>query len=636
MAGPGYANIFGGGSILPSWPAYLAIDLTADQVLQWPTEVNSGNGAIVAEILEVTSAAAGLTIQLSSALEVGLGYSFLVNNVGANTFSLLDNAGGTLAAIASGEVWQVYCADNSTAAGTWRIFQYGAGVSTANASTLAGAGLKAINTTLNERIAINAQTTNYAVQSTDRAALVEWTGTGGGTITLPTPAAVGADWFCFIRNSGGAAITVTPGAGQLNGAASLTFNINDSAIIVSDGADFWTIGYGQSLSSTFTFATINLGGLSGTYTLTGANLGRTSYKFIGALAGNITVVVPASQAQYWVDNETTGAYTFTVSSSGAGGTTYAISQGNRMIVYCDGLNIVPAVTLSSGTPTFPSGSAAAPGIAFSSDLTTGLYLAGNHTLGFAANGVVVGTVNATGDWMFGIPEAGISLTVNGLAGNQALELVSGNPGDHSTTDFLINRAGSTANQVGEGPSIQLQDTTNNESLVLQMSGGQIEIWQETGGAWAQVGVFDTGGNFKVAKNLTVSGTLNVVGNTTLAATTVTGAATLQSTLGVAGNTTLAATTVTGAATLQSTLGVAGNTTLAATTVTGAATLQSTLGVTGNTTLAATTVTGAATLQSTLGVTGNTTLAAATVTGAATLQSTLGVTGLITATGGVNT
>lgn len=440
MAGPGYSNIFGGGSILPSWPAYLAIDLTADQVLQWPTEVNSGNGAIVAEILEVTAAAAGLTIQLSSALEVGLGYSFLVNNVGADTFSLLDNAGGTIAAIASGEVWQIYCADNSTAAGTWRVFQYGAGVSTANAAALAGAGLKAVGSLLNERIFVNAQGVNYTIQNSDRAALVEWTGAGGGAFTLPNPATVGSDWFCYIKNSGGAALTVTPAAGSIDSSASATFQINNSAIIVCDGVNFWTIGFGQSLSSSFNFVTINLGGLSGTYTLAGANLNRISYKFIGALAGNLQVVVPASIQQYWVSNGTTGAYTLTFASSGAGGATVTVPQGTNNILYCDGLNIVQAVYSAATTPQFPDGSAAAPGITFTSDTGMGLYKAGTDILGIATAGVSRGTVNATGNWSLPAATFGTTFTVAGGIATDTIGIGSGN----GYPNFLVFKAATTA------------------------------------------------------------------------------------------------------------------------------------------------------------------------------------------------
>ena len=409
----GFTDIFTGDSILPSWPAYLALMLTADVLLGWPTEINAGNGYVVAEILEVNAQSANLSIQLSPATEIGEGYSFLVNNVGGNTVTVLDNLGNTLASVASGTVWQLYCADNTTQQGTWRAFQYGAGVSNANAAALAGSGLKAIASTLNDRIFVNAQVVNYALQDTDRASLIEWTGAGGGAFTLPAPATVGSDWFCYIKNAGGASLVVTPAAGSINSAASQTFQVNDSAIVVSDGANYWTIGFGQSLNSSFNFATISLAGLSGTYTLAGSNLNRISYKFIGALAGNITVVTPASVQQYWIDNETTGAYTMTISSSGSGGATVVLPQSSRNIFYCDGLNIVAAVSGQGVVPTFPDGGAGNPSITFTSDTTLGLYKAGTDTLGIASAGTLRGTVNATGNWVLSNASTGTTLTLTG-------------------------------------------------------------------------------------------------------------------------------------------------------------------------------------------------------------------------------
>jgi hypothetical protein len=233
------------------------------------------------------------------------------------------------------------------------------------------------------------------------------------------------------------------------------------------------------------------------------------------LAGNVTFTVPASVAQYWINNQTSGAFTLTIASSGIGGATYTVAQGNSMILYCDGLNIVPAVQLSAGTPTFPNGSAADPSITFASDATTGVYLAGTHTLGFAANGVEVGSVNGSGDWIFGAPASGITITINGLSGNTSLELLSGNASSGAFPDLLIDRAGSTINQVLQGPNLELSDTTNHNGVVIQSSGGQIEIWEQfNNGSWFQVCTFDTAGNAKIFKNLAVSGNVTVSGSTT--------------------------------------------------------------------------------------------------------------------------
>ncbi len=498
-----FTNIFTGDSILPSWPAYLSLALTANILLGWPTEINAGNGYVVAEIIEVNASSPNLSIQLSPATEIGVGYSFLVNNVGANTVTVIDNLGNTLASISSGQVWQLYCADNTTQQGTWRVFQYGAGVSTANASALAGAGLKAISATLNNRIFVNAQVSNYTVQNSDRASLVEWTGAGAGTFTLPAPSTVGSDWFCYIKNAGGASLVVTPAAGSINSAANQTFQVNDSAIVICDGQNYWTIGFGQSLNSSFNFVTISLAGLSGTYTLSGSNLNRISYKFIGALAGNITVVVPASVQQYWMDNETSGAYTLTISSSGTGGATAVLPQASRNIFYCDGLNIVAAVSGQGVVPTFPDGSAAAPSITFTSDTTLGLYKAGTDTLGIATAGTARGTVNATGNWV--LPPASTGTTFS-LTGGLSIDSLSAS-GSATIGGIIYLNTGGTA--AAPGAFAFTGDTATglyqNGLHIIGISADGVNV-----GNWSSGGLTLPG-----SAALTVGGTLTVSGTTTL-------------------------------------------------------------------------------------------------------------------------
>jgi hypothetical protein len=442
-----YQTVFGGHLVAPALPTYLALNISANTVLGWPLESNITSPA-AAEIIDVTATAPGLTIQLSDARQVGTGYCALFNNVGGNTFTLLDAQGNTLMAPAPGAAWQIYLADNSTLQGTWRVFQYGASVSVANAAALAGAGLKAISATLNEQILINAQAVNYTIGSgtnQDRASCVEWTGGSGGTFTTSTAPTLGTGWFCYIKNGGTGVLTLTPGSGTINGSASMTFNPNDSAIIATDGTNFFSIGFGQSVASSFNFVTISLAGASGNVTLAGAQLNRISYKFTGALAGNTTVIVPASIQQYWVDNETTGAFTLTISAGGAGAT-FVVPQANRVILYCDGLNIVNAVSAGTGGTTLVAdGSAAAPGLTWASDTQMGLYKAGVDTLAFSTAGTARGNINAVGQWTLNAPTSGNALIVNGAAAAVAIFAGSG-----SSSGISISRTGTTVGDVGSG------------------------------------------------------------------------------------------------------------------------------------------------------------------------------------------
>lgn len=336
-----FSTLFGGNLVAPAIPTYLSLSFGVNTILGWPLESSITN-PIAAEIIDCTATAGGLTLQLSDARQISNGYCALFNNIGANTFTVLDAQGNVLMSPASGQAWQLYLADNSTLQGTWRVFQYGAGVSNANAASLAGAGLKAITTTLNERIVINAQSSTYNIVNGDRATCIEWT-SGTGTFNLPNPATVGSDWFVYIKNSGSGTLSlVAAGGGTIDGLGNLPFLPNNSAIVLTDGTNFFSVGFGQSIASSFNFISIDASG-SGNLTLNASQQNKIAYKFTGTLTGARTIVIPGTVQQYWVDNETAGAFTLTVSTGV--GTTTTVAQGFREILYCDGTNVLNATTV---------------------------------------------------------------------------------------------------------------------------------------------------------------------------------------------------------------------------------------------------------------------------------------------------
>lgn len=336
---PSYTDVFGGQNIYPAQLTLLVLNpLTANTTLSWPVEQAIAGTNVFADIIEVTPNA-GLAITMPDAQLAGPGQATLVNNVGANTVTIKDNAGNTIGTVASGVVKQFYLEDNSTQAGTWRVFTFGTGASSADAAALAGAGLKAITTTLNVKVAptlTNVTPTN--ILDADRAELFVWDG-GVGAFNLPDPATVGSDWFVMVRNGGTGTLTVTPAAGTVDGDASLDFRPGDSAIFVTDGSDYFTVGFGQAISSLFDHISINVAG-TGDYTLSGDELDRISYEFTGVLTGNRNIIVPASLQQYWVFNNTSGAFTLTVKT--LAGTGVAVPQGYGVILYCDGSNVLAA------------------------------------------------------------------------------------------------------------------------------------------------------------------------------------------------------------------------------------------------------------------------------------------------------
>jgi hypothetical protein len=428
-----------------------------------------------------------LTLQLSDARQVSTGYTAIFNNVGANTFSVLDAQGNTLLSVASGQAWILVLSDNTTLQGTWRVVQLGAGVSSANAAALAGNGLKAISTLLNERIFINAQGASYVIQATDRAACIEWTGGSGGVFTGPTPSVVGSDWFCYIKNSGTGVLTLSAATGTIDGTASKSFNPNDSCIVVSDGINLFTMGFGQSVASSFNFVTISLAGASGTVVLTGAQLNRISYKFTGALAGATVVQVPASIQQYWVDNETTGAFTLTISAGG--GSTVVVQQGTRNILYCDGLNIVNAVSTGTGsTVLIADGTATSPGLAFASDTQLGLYKVGTDILGIATAGVARVSINASGDVVVNAPSTGIALSVTGASataiasfiGTDVATVQVNSSASTNRAIIVFEQASTAIGRVGiDGSNTLLSDSANGD-VCITSTGDSIRFGQQAG------------------------------------------------------------------------------------------------------------------------------------------------------------
>ena len=341
-----YTEVFGGANIYPSEISYSALTLTADVTLSWPTETSASNN-LATRIINISSATAGLSIFLPDAAKAGTGETILFNNVGAQSITVKNANGTQIVVVTAGTLWQVYLTNNTTTAGTWVSLQYGATVSVANASSLAGTGIVAVGSLLSQSVPITEFNSNYTAASTDRAKMFNWTG-AAGTLSLPDPAVVGNNWFIYLRNSGtGAILADALGVTLIDGTAGISFQPGESAIIASDGVNCYTIGFGQSATFAFDYTVIAVAG-TGNYTLTGTELNRISYRFTGVLTGNRVIIVPATVQQYGIDNQTTGSYTFTVKTpSGLG---VAITTGERAILYSDGTDVLRADTFGVSYP----------------------------------------------------------------------------------------------------------------------------------------------------------------------------------------------------------------------------------------------------------------------------------------------
>lgn len=390
-----YVNPYTGQTISPSQVGYESLTISADTTLQWP--VNGNTTSVVANIIDVTATTGGLSLIMPSATEVSVGQTTLINNIGANTFTVKDTGGGTIVSISSGIAQYIYLTSNSTQNGTWDVVQFGAGTSSANAATLAGYGLTALNTTLNTSTAVTTFSSTYSFIYGDRSSMYAWTG-GAGTVTMPSAVDSGAGWYIVIKNNGTGVLNIAlTGANTIDGNASAQLQIGESFVVVSNGTNWFSYAYGRSATFFFTTLTKNVTG--GTVTLTSAEGANIIQAYQGVLTSNCIVVVPSTVQLYSLQNNTTGAFTLTFKTSSFGAQTVALPQNQTIIAICDGTNVYNAQTSTSSTInalTLGNGSAAAPSLSFTGDATTGLYLAASGQLGFAVSGVNAGSITSSG------------------------------------------------------------------------------------------------------------------------------------------------------------------------------------------------------------------------------------------------
>lgn len=393
-----FVNVFPGDVIVPTDVSYRSVTLAANTTLAWPVNGNATDD-YVARIMDVTATTGSLTLRMPPANQASVGEDSLVRNVGSNTFTLATNSGTTITTIAAGEAKYVYITANGTAAGTWGLIAFGVGTSNADAATLAGYGLKAIASTLNQSHTVTTFSSNYTAVDADRASTYIWTG-GSGTLTLPSASAVGDDWFFLVRNGGTGTLTVSPQGGNLiNATSSLAMQPADSAMIVCSGAAWFTVGLGRSTQ--FNFTQLTKAVATGTYTLSSSEASNVVQKYTGTLTGNVTVNLPETIQVYYITNQTDGGvpgYQITFQTGVPGGAVATVPAGQQIILLCDSVNLFNASTIAAGASNISlvNGTNAAPALNFASETNTGIYRPGSGEFGISILGVKRSGLTATG------------------------------------------------------------------------------------------------------------------------------------------------------------------------------------------------------------------------------------------------
>lgn len=387
-----YVDAFGLDTVNPSRQNYNSLTLTENISLTWPFNY-SGDGYVLSAITDIT-ASSGLTITFPNANEVSNGEDVLVRNVGSYSFDLVDADSVTIATLSPGDAKYIFVTDNTTEAGTWQVVSFGVGTSSVDASLLAGYGLKASGNRLNQRHYVSASSVGLEINSTYRASVLIHTG-GTATYTLSAAATLGNDFFLLFRNEGTGSVTLDPNGSELiDGLTTLTVQPGESMIISCSGSAFYTIGHGRAVSWNFTQLIKDVSA-GGTITLSSTEASNKLLTFTGSPAAGVDVVVPATVNVYYLYNDLTTDESVTVKT--AAGTGAAVAQTQRVIVFCDGTDVVSAQSVVASTSvSLINGSAAAPALNYSSKTNTGMYLSGTDDFGISVNGSSVAVFTADG------------------------------------------------------------------------------------------------------------------------------------------------------------------------------------------------------------------------------------------------
>ena len=392
-----YVSPFTGDVIQPTDVSYRTVALSANTQLNWPSNSTTATD-FIARIMQVNASSAGLQLRVPAANEASVGEDSLIRNVGSNSFTVTTFGGAsTIITVAPGEAKYIYITDNSTVAGVWGNIAFGAGSSSADAATLAGYGLLAISTTLNQSHPTSALTNGYTYLAADRAQTKIWS-SGSGTSTLPLASSLGDNWFTLFKNNGTGTMTIgTTSSELIDGLTTKTFQPGDAAFIICTGSTYVTVGYGAN--TTFAFTALVKPVVSGTYTLTTSEAQNVIQEYVGSLSGNVIVVFPQVVTLYVISNQTTdNGFTLTIKTSAAGASTTTIPPGQQATLVCDGVNFFNANTVQAGATSLNliNGTVGTPAINFAAETSSGMYRPGVGQVAFAILGSQILNILATG------------------------------------------------------------------------------------------------------------------------------------------------------------------------------------------------------------------------------------------------
>ena len=402
-----FVSPFSGDVILPTDVSYADYTLDGDVQLQWPSDA-TGTENPAARIMDITGDT-GVLI-MPTANQVSVGQDALIRNVSGIDFDVNNFDGGVIVTVEAGKASYLYLTSNASTAGVWGIIDFGAGTSSADASLLAGLGLVAISTTLNQSHPTSSISNGYTLLDTDRAQTKIWA-SGAGTATLPLSNTLGNNWFFILKNNGSGTLTIDcSGAETIDGLVDKSFNPDESAFIICTGTEYISVGYGQS--NTFFFTNLVKPVTGGTYYLTSNESGSTIQEYVGALVSNVTAVYLPIVNLYIISNKTTDNG-FTLSVTTGFGNTATIPPGQTASLVCDGTDFFNSNTVQAGATSLNliDGTVGTPAINFANETNTGIWRSGAGEIDIAVLGVNRLALTATG-----LTIDGDGTFVNGISG----------------------------------------------------------------------------------------------------------------------------------------------------------------------------------------------------------------------------
>lgn len=381
-----YTDLFGQYSVPPSEAQYSFAALTVNSTLAWP---NNFSGQVATEFLATTSlditSAAGLSLRLPPANQVSVGAELRIRNIGANTLSIQDSTGGGVTAVAPGAVKYFQVTDNDSPAGVWATYTFGTGTSGADAGALAGEGLTVLSNRLHVDAPYRGLNSSYTLQLTDRAHALDAV-VGGLVVTLPLANTMSAGYYVLLRNSSSGSLTLDPSGSELiDGAPAKAVSSLESLILISTGSGWISVGFGRD--ATFVFGEVVVNAAVSPVTLSSADVAGRMIRVSGTASTNLTVNLPAIDNVYFINVEA-GVGVFSVTFTTGSGVSTILTANQKTVVYCDGINVTPAITTTvAASLSLTDGNAAAPAIAFALDANTGFFRNSDGVVGLASNGV---------------------------------------------------------------------------------------------------------------------------------------------------------------------------------------------------------------------------------------------------------